>query len=187
MLGSAQIAQDTPRAPTSWRGSPARDAGAAGGAPDVRRGRAASTVVDGRVRKEPEIAPNCCRNDGSHCAYIKESDHEHATRSRKRRSLLVTSASASAVSLLPAQFVAAAVGNAIRPFRINVLESELVDLRRRLAGDLVMPSIPGYGFSGRRTGTGSAPTHRASLGGADEAPRCRPAHRRQISGYRPGA
>ena len=53
--------------------------------------------------------------------------------SPNRRSLLVTSASASAVSLLPAQFAAAAVGDAIRPFRINVLESELVDLRRRLA------------------------------------------------------
>ena len=42
--------------------------------------------------------------------------------SPNRRSLLVTSASASAVSLLPAQFAAAAVGDAIRPFRINVLE-----------------------------------------------------------------
>src|SRR6266566_3531840 len=42
-------------------------------------------------------------------------------------------AAASAVSLLPAHLAAAAEGNAIRPFRVNVPEEALVDLRRRIA------------------------------------------------------
>src|SRR5262249_48012255 len=51
-----------------------------------------------------------------------------------RRALLVASAAAGAVSLLPGQFVAAAdEGNAVRPFKINVPEEALVDLRRRIA------------------------------------------------------
>jgi hypothetical protein len=51
-----------------------------------------------------------------------------------RRALLVASAAAGAVSLLPGQFVAAAdEGSAVRPLRINVPEEALVDLRRRIA------------------------------------------------------
>src|SRR5712671_2843210 len=42
-------------------------------------------------------------------------------------------AAASAVSLLPAHLAAAAEGNAIRPFRVNVPEEALVDLRRRVS------------------------------------------------------
>src|SRR5262245_16465599 len=38
-----------------------------------------------------------------------------------------------AASLLPAHPVTAAEGSAIRPFRINVLDEQLVDLRRRIA------------------------------------------------------
>ena len=41
-------------------------------------------------------------------------------------------AAAGAFSLFPAQLAAAADGNAIRPFRINVPEEDLVDLRRRV-------------------------------------------------------
>ena len=40
---------------------------------------------------------------------------------------------AGAASLLPSQVVAAPAGNSIRPFRINVPDEALVDLRRRLA------------------------------------------------------
>jgi Epoxide hydrolase N terminus len=40
---------------------------------------------------------------------------------------------AGAASLLPSQVVAAPAGNGIRPFRINVPDEALVDLRRRLA------------------------------------------------------
>ena len=50
-----------------------------------------------------------------------------------RRSLLALAAAAGAVSLLPAQLRAAADPSAIRPFRINVPEADLVDLRRRIA------------------------------------------------------
>src|SRR5712672_1498435 len=42
-------------------------------------------------------------------------------------------AAASAVSLLPAHLAAAAEGNAIRTFRVNVPEEALVDLRRRVS------------------------------------------------------
>jgi hypothetical protein len=49
-----------------------------------------------------------------------------------RRSFLAASAAAGAVSLLPAQMAAAAGDAAIRPFRINVPEADLVDLRRRV-------------------------------------------------------
>ena len=46
------------------------------------------------------------------------------------------------------------------------------------AFDVVIPSLPGYGFSGKPTGTGLGPRpHRASLGGADEAPRVHPLRR----------
>src|SRR5690242_17046010 len=50
-----------------------------------------------------------------------------------RRSLLVASAAVGAMRLLPARARAAAENGAIRPFRINVPENELVDLRRRIA------------------------------------------------------
>jgi pimeloyl-ACP methyl ester carboxylesterase len=49
-----------------------------------------------------------------------------------RRSVLAASAAAGAFSLLPTQLAASAEGDAIRPFRINVLEDSLVDLRRRV-------------------------------------------------------
>ena len=54
-----------------------------------------------------------------------------------RRRLLSTAAAsivvASAVSLLPSQLIAAPAGDAIRPFRVNIPEAQLVDLRRRIA------------------------------------------------------
>jgi pimeloyl-ACP methyl ester carboxylesterase len=54
-----------------------------------------------------------------------------------RRRLLGTAtigiAAAGAASLLPAHQATAAEGDAIRPFRINVPEAKLVDLRRRIA------------------------------------------------------
>jgi pimeloyl-ACP methyl ester carboxylesterase len=49
-----------------------------------------------------------------------------------RRNVLVASAAAGAAGLLPVQLRAAAEDNAIRPFRINVPEADLADLRRRL-------------------------------------------------------
>ena len=49
-----------------------------------------------------------------------------------RRSFLATSAAAGAVSLLPAQVAAAAGDTAMRPFRVNVPEADLVDLRKRI-------------------------------------------------------
>ncbi|MGZ8371775.1 MAG: epoxide hydrolase family protein [Rhodoplanes sp.] len=53
-----------------------------------------------------------------------------------RRRLLGTAtmgiAVASAASLLPSQMAAAAVGDAIRPFRVDIPEEQLVDLRRRV-------------------------------------------------------
>jgi len=49
-----------------------------------------------------------------------------------RRSLLSTAAAAGAIGLLPATLLAATEDNAIRPFRIDVPEAALVDLRRRV-------------------------------------------------------
>ena len=49
-----------------------------------------------------------------------------------RRSLLSIGVAASAFSLFPAHLSAAAEGNAVRPFRVNVPEADLVDLRRRV-------------------------------------------------------
>ena len=56
-------------------------------------------------------------------------------RSSNRRQVLTGSAAVAASSLIAAQAPAAgaAAGDAIRPFRINVPEAELVDLRRRIA------------------------------------------------------
>jgi pimeloyl-ACP methyl ester carboxylesterase len=50
-----------------------------------------------------------------------------------RRDVLATSAAAGAASLLPEGSAGAADGNAIRPFRIDVPEAKLADLRRRIA------------------------------------------------------
>jgi pimeloyl-ACP methyl ester carboxylesterase len=52
--------------------------------------------------------------------------------SSTRRNFLATSAAAGAASLLPARLVLAAEGSAIRPFRIEVPEEQLVELRRRV-------------------------------------------------------
>src|SRR5215470_3354417 len=52
--------------------------------------------------------------------------------SPNRRDLLATSAAAAAIGLLPGQ-LAAAEDSTIRPFKINVSEEVIVDLRRRLA------------------------------------------------------
>jgi len=49
-----------------------------------------------------------------------------------RRDILATSAAATAIGLLPDQ-LAAAEDSTIRPFKINVSEEVIVDLRRRLA------------------------------------------------------
>jgi len=54
-----------------------------------------------------------------------------------RRDFLAASATAmaaaGALSVLPARLAAAATGNAIRPFRVEIPEDALVDLRRRIA------------------------------------------------------
>ena len=50
-----------------------------------------------------------------------------------RRGLLVASAAATAVGLLPANRAAAGEGGPIHPFRISVPEEAIVDLRRRIA------------------------------------------------------
>src|SRR5260221_12720223 len=50
-----------------------------------------------------------------------------------RRDVLATSAAAAATGLLPGQFAAAADDNTIRPFKVNVPDEQLVDLRRRIA------------------------------------------------------
>src|SRR5918995_664316 len=50
-----------------------------------------------------------------------------------RRSVLASSAAISAIGLLHGKPIAAAADNAIRPFRVNVPEEQLVDLRQRIA------------------------------------------------------
>jgi pimeloyl-ACP methyl ester carboxylesterase len=50
-----------------------------------------------------------------------------------RRDVLAVSAAAAAVNLLPGQFAIAADDSAIRPFKINVPEADIADLRRRIA------------------------------------------------------
>jgi pimeloyl-ACP methyl ester carboxylesterase len=49
-----------------------------------------------------------------------------------RRDLLVASAAAGALNVLPAGVAKAAEGDVIRPFRVNIPEEKLVDLRRRI-------------------------------------------------------
>jgi pimeloyl-ACP methyl ester carboxylesterase len=53
--------------------------------------------------------------------------------SSTRRDILAISAVAGAFSVLPARFALAADDNTIRPFKINVPEEQVVDLRRRIA------------------------------------------------------
>jgi len=50
-----------------------------------------------------------------------------------RRSILTTTAAAGAFILSPKRFVAAEEDTTIRPFKVNVPEEQLVDLRRRIA------------------------------------------------------
>jgi hypothetical protein len=50
-----------------------------------------------------------------------------------RRNFLATAAAAAAVSLLPGQSAAVAADGAIRPFKVNVPEEAIADLRRRTA------------------------------------------------------
>jgi hypothetical protein len=50
-----------------------------------------------------------------------------------RRRILATSAAVSVASLLSINVGITAEGDAIRPFRINIPEDQLVDLRRRIA------------------------------------------------------
>ncbi|KAB0268844.1 epoxide hydrolase family protein [Microvirga brassicacearum] len=50
-----------------------------------------------------------------------------------RRDFLVVSAAAGALNVLPVGVTKAAEGDAIRPFRVNIPEEQLVDLRRRIA------------------------------------------------------
>jgi pimeloyl-ACP methyl ester carboxylesterase len=50
-----------------------------------------------------------------------------------RRDLLAASAAAVALNVLPVGVAKAAEGDPIRPFRVNIPEEELVDLRRRIA------------------------------------------------------
>jgi pimeloyl-ACP methyl ester carboxylesterase len=52
--------------------------------------------------------------------------------SSTRRSVLVASAAAGALNLLPTHIAAAGKNDAIRPFRVDVPEEALVDLRRRI-------------------------------------------------------
>jgi pimeloyl-ACP methyl ester carboxylesterase len=59
---------------------------------------------------------------------------EHIDHDRRRLLATVSMgiAATGAANLLPSQLAAALAGDAIRPFRVNVPEDELVDLRRRL-------------------------------------------------------
>jgi pimeloyl-ACP methyl ester carboxylesterase len=50
-----------------------------------------------------------------------------------RRSVLVASATAIAFNLLPVHIAAAGENDAIRPFRVNIPEQQLVELRKRIA------------------------------------------------------
>src|SRR5215216_2468399 len=50
-----------------------------------------------------------------------------------RRELLAASAAAGALNVLPVCVAKAAESEPIRPFRVNIPEEELVDLRRRIA------------------------------------------------------
>jgi pimeloyl-ACP methyl ester carboxylesterase len=65
----------------------------------------------------------------------KQSDNEHVNPDRRQLLGVVAmgAVAAGASTLLPLQAASAAADTAIRPFRVNVPEHDLVDLRRRLA------------------------------------------------------
>ena len=50
-----------------------------------------------------------------------------------RRELLAATAAAGAISALPGALRAAAESDSIRPFRANISEEEIIELRRRVA------------------------------------------------------
>ena len=56
-----------------------------------------------------------------------------ASSSPTRRNVLVTASALAGASVLPAYGAAAGEGAAIRPFRVNVPDEALADLRRRIA------------------------------------------------------
>jgi pimeloyl-ACP methyl ester carboxylesterase len=84
-----------------------------------------SSIVDvilGQPRNTPENAMNTGKT-------VEAIDHT-------RRQLLGMAAigiTATGAGLLPSQLIAAPAGDAIRPFRIDIPEAQLVDLRRRIA------------------------------------------------------
>jgi len=63
----------------------------------------------------------------------KDSETVDRTRRRFLGATMMGTAVATAASLLPLQLLAAPAGDAVRPFRIDIPEESLVDLRRRLA------------------------------------------------------
>src|SRR5215510_3712498 len=67
-------------------------------------------------------------------ATIRPSEEINHDRRRFVETVVATITATSTVSLFPANLTAAAEGDAIRPFRSNVPEDQLVDLRRRIAG-----------------------------------------------------
>src|SRR5882757_1228568 len=79
-----------------------------------------------------------------------------------RRSFLAAAAAAGALSLLPTQMAAAAGDTTIRPFRVNVPEADLADLRKRIA-DKVARSRTGRRCNARRA-VGDDAEARAVLG-----------------------
>ena len=64
---------------------------------------------------------------------IEEVDYACRIFTATRRKILATSAAAGVLSLSPASFATAADDNAIRPFKINVPDEQVADLRRRIA------------------------------------------------------
>ena len=62
-----------------------------------------------------------------------------------RRDVLAASVAVGAISLIPTQLIAAPETNAIRPFRVNVPEAELADLRQAHRGDAVARAGDGRG------------------------------------------
>jgi pimeloyl-ACP methyl ester carboxylesterase len=64
---------------------------------------------------------------------IKTYEHINHRRRRLLNTAVMGIAVAGAAKLLPSQLVAAAAADAIRPFRVDVPDEQLVDLRRRIA------------------------------------------------------
>ena len=63
----------------------------------------------------------------------KVSEHIDSDRRRLLATVAMGLAVAAATSLIPSQLVAAGVDDRIRPFRVDVPEEQLADLRRRIA------------------------------------------------------